>query len=1090
MNLFPGHALERGPAQLYLRVQRGGEAAAVLPLLGPGTDARLEVQAHSLIWHREAAGLRVALALRLAHETPAWYWHVGLHNAGEGEAQATLVYAQDLALSRYHALRLNEYYVSQYLDHTPLRDAKQGWVVATRQNLPVDDAHPWCLIGSLRHGEACATDALQLHGLAARTGNGALPGLARGLPSRRQQHEHAMAVVQDAPIVLPPGSSAHTGFFGRLVPDHPEPTTDADLSTVAAALALPDARPPAPTDSGTHHALPLSLFDTAPRLDAQPLHEQDLAELFGTERREAEQEGGMLLSFFTAEHRHVVLQAKEQRVLRPHGHILRSGDAWVPDEAALTSTVWMAGVFHSMVTQGHVALNRLLSTHRSNLGLYRSLGQRLFVEIDGAWHLLDQPSAWEVSPSSVRWYYRHRGGLIRVESSAGVAEHVLQLRLRVLQGPPLRALLSHHLAMDGDDGASGEAVPVRVEAQAVRVMPRPDSDLARRFPDGHFRIQATPGTPLDRVGGDELLYLDGLSRGQPWLCMLAAPALAMDWQITGHLLPEAGPAANDAAGFWQQATAGLRLQLPRHRMAAASVHRLGELMPWLAHNALVHYLSPRGLEQFSGGGWGTRDVCQGPVEYLLALGRLAPLRELLLKVFRAQNADGDWPQWFAFFERDCDSRAGDSHGDIVFWPLLALGQYLLASGDAGVLDEPLPFYAAAADATAQDAPVIEHLRRALRVIEQRRIPGTALAAYGHGDWNDSLQPADPAMRERLCSAWTVTLHAQTLNTLADGLRGVGRTDEAAALAEQANEVAQGFQQHLVVDGVIPGFVHFHAEGGTEHLLHPRDVHTGLRYSLLAMVHAILNDLLTPQQAETHLALIREHLLGPDGARLFDRPMRYRGGEQRFFQRAETSSFFGREIGLMYMHAHLRYAEALWHWGDAQGFFDALCRFNPIGLRELVPSAALRQANCYYSSSDAAFADRYQADAHYEEALHGRVPLEGGWRVYSSGAGIGFSLVLRCLLGLRQAHEALLLDPVMPKALDGLRAELQLLGRSFELRYRVGADGAPVQRLRLNGQPLHFTREPHRYRCGAARVEMERVRELLVEGINRLVVELG
>ena len=111
--------------------------------------------------------------------------------------------------------------------------------------------------------------------------------------------------------------------------------------------------------------------------------------------------------------------------------------------------------------------------------------------------------------------------------------------------------------------------------------------------------------------------------------------------------------------------------------------RIADIVPWFAHNAFVHYLSPRGLEQYSGGGWGTRDVCQGPVELLLALGRVEPIRDLLLRVMSAQNADGDWPQWFMFFERDRDVRAGDSHGDIVFWPVLALAQYLIASGDKG-----------------------------------------------------------------------------------------------------------------------------------------------------------------------------------------------------------------------------------------------------------------------------------------------------------------------------------------------------------------------------------------------------------------------
>ena len=88
--------------------------------------------------------------------------------------------------------------------------------------------------------------------------------------------------------------------------------------------------------------------------------------------------------------------------------------------------------------------------------------------------------------------------------------------------------------------------------------------------------------------------------------------------------------------------------------------------------------------------------------------------------------------------------------------------------------------------------------------------------------------------------------------------------------------------------------------------------------MLPWIHAIGADLLTPEQARHHLDLIEEHLLGPDGARLFDRPVSYVGGPMTVFQRAEASTFWGREIGLMYMHAHLRYAEALARVGDGDG----------------------------------------------------------------------------------------------------------------------------------------------------------------------------
>jgi len=78
---------------------------------------------------------------------------------------------------------------------------------------------------------------------------------------------------------------------------------------------------------------------------------------------------------------------------------------------------------------------------------------------------------------------------------------------------------------------------------------------------------------------------------------------------------------------------------------------------------------------------------------------------------------------------------------------------------------------------------------------------------------------------------------------------------------------------------------------------------------------------------------------------------------------------------------------------------------PIGIRELVSSARPRQANCYYSSSDAAFDDRYQASAEYERVARGTIALEGGWRVYSSGAGIALGLIWRRFLGLNIEWDA-------------------------------------------------------------------------------------
>jgi cellobiose phosphorylase len=1102
LNLFLGNEVEGGPANLWLRRHGAGTVEAI-PLLGPlGPLQPLRHQAAPPPDHTvheasgEWQGLHLRLQLRLAASEPAWFWHVSVQNRTSVAQTVDLVHAQDIGLSAYSAIRLNEHYVSHYIDLTPLQHERHGVVLAARQNLAVAGRHPWALVGSLRRGIAFATDGLQVQGLALRAGR--LPqGIAQGLPGQRLQHEHALLAIQDATLTLAPGQQAELGFFGRVQADHPAATASGDLALVDTTLALPEAQGFAPAPAAAARAAgavspvspvsPVSavsagsLFSHAPMLLALDLDRADIDALFGTARRHEERDDDALLSFFHGDHCHVVLRAKELLVQRPHGHILRSGAHLVPDETALTSTTWMAGVFHSMVTQGHVSINRFLSTVHSWLGLFRSHGQRIFVQIGGVWQQLGVPSAFEIEPAACRWVYKHAGGLIEVRSRALAAPHALELELRVLAGDPLHWLVTHHIALGDDDGSTALRVPRRVTAAGVFIGVPKGSSLAARFGRGGFRISALPGSRFERVGGDELLFGDGASRGQPFVCIASAAVASFGLRIVGRLI-RARAAAVDAVALPQWT-------VPADSPWAGDMARLTDVLPWYLHNALVHYLAPRGLEQYSGGGWGTRDVCQGPLEMLLALGRPEPVRDLLLRVFAAQNADGDWPQWFSFFERERDLRAGDSHGDIVFWPLLGLARYLIASEDAALLDESVPFFAASGS-RLDGACVWQHVERALAVIRTRRIAGTHLAAYGHGDWNDSLQPADPALRERLCSAWTVTLHHQVFSLLASALHGIGRVEAATALAAEAAQVQADFQRLLVVDGVVTGYALFPPGQPAHMLLHPSDRLTGVRYSLLPMMHAILENMLSPEQARTHLGLIEAHLLGPDGARLFDRPLPYRGGPEQLFQRAETSAFFGREIGVMYTHAHLRYAEALAHLGEAQRFFDALCKSHALGLRERVPSASLRQSNCYFSSSDAAFSDRYEAGRNYGRVAAGSVALNGGWRIYSSGPGIAIGLVVGSLLGVRRGKSVLIVDPVMPPALDGLRARLPICGQSVDVLYRVGTTGCGPVRLELNGSQLPFTRGANPYRNGAAEVSMAVFASRLTANANLLVVHLG
>jgi cellobiose phosphorylase len=1093
LSLFIGNEVEGGPANIYLR--RLGKSIEWMPLLGPRSATRFvrPVAGDSLSGEGEWLGIRYWVALRLAQRSGAWFWHVRLENSSTSAQEVDLTYAQDLALAPYGAVRMNEFYVSQYIDHTALIDLKHGAVIASRQNAAVDGRYPWSLIGSLRSGSSYATDALQFYRLTARSG-AAPVALLRDLPGSRLQHEHSMAAVRDVPIHLAPRARVDAGFFGCFVPDHSRATSTADLERLSATLALPEASPLAREAAVGADALPASasasLFSTAALLNGEELDLAALQKLFGADWRHQELTvRGDLASFFYGTDRHVVLQAKELEVLRPHGHLLRTGSHLTPDESALTSTVWMSGVFNSMLTQGHVSINRMLSTTRSYLGLFRSHGQRVFIDIDAQWHLLHLPSVFEMAPAACRWIYRFQESLIEVRVAASSNPHELTVSIEVRSGVARRFLISHHVALNGDDGNAAGALHWQQDSDGISLLPAPGSEIAQRFPDGSFRMLPQPGTQFAQVGSDELLYADGRSRQQPFLIVVTAPASTVGLRIRGRLVdpptppPLRAPTENDLLPTMRSTPAA-------HSALSAHAARLIDIAPWFAHNAWVHYLSPRGLEQYSGGGWGTRDVCQGPMELLLALGQTAPIRDLLLRVMRQQNPDGDWPQWFMFFERERNIRPGDSHGDIVFWPLLALAQYLLACGDGDLLNERVPFFDARTATPEESATVWEHAQRALALIQRRVIGGTSLAAYGHGDWNDSLQPADPALREHMCSAWTVTLHYQTLTTLAQALHSLDREPDAVRLSEWAKQVHADFQRLLIVDGVLTGYAVFDGKSDARYLLHPRDHSTGVQYSALAIIHAILEDMLTPEQTRQHLNIIDEQLSGPDGVRLFDRPMAYHGGTQRLFQRAETATFFGREIGLMYTHAHLRYAQAMAHIGAAERFFKALCQANPIGLRTLVEPATPRQSNCYYSSSDAAFADRYHASDEYGRVARGAIALDGGWRVYSSGAGIALGLIMRRFLGLSVESAHLSIDPVMPPALDGLRVHTRLGADPIEVRYRVGAAGCGVSGIELNGTALKFNQRANPHRPGAAEVTSSAFRAALKGGQNVLQITIG
>lgn len=440
---------------------------------------------------------------------------------------------------------------------------------------------------------------------------------------------------------------------------------------------------------------------------------------------------------------------------------------------------------------------------------------------------------------------------------------------------------------------------------------------------------------------------------------------------------------------------------------------------------MIHLTVPHGLEQTAGAAWGTRDVCQGPVEFLLALEHDAVVKDILRTVFAQQyQSRGSWPQWF-MFEPYSQIQDPNSHGDVIVWPLKALCDYIECSNDLAFLDETVPWRREDNFLKTECGDTIAvHVAKLLATALGRFMPGTHLMRYGEGDWNDTLQPADPGLREKLVSSWTVALFYQQVRRYADILRRRGQDAEGAELEALADNIRADFNRLLMRDGVVAGYGLFESEGAEpELLLHPSDLRTGVKYSLIPMTCAIIGGLFTDEQARRHMELIRKHLLFPDGVRLMDKPLPYHGGVERLFRRAELSAFFGRETGLMYVHAHLRYCEAVGGLGDAEALWRGLAVANPISVTSRLGHASARQSNAYFTSSDAAFRDRYEASAQWERVAAGSVAVDGGWRIYSSGPGLFVHLLLTGALGLRRRFGERIFEPRLPPSLDGLTFEM-------------------------------------------------------------------
>lgn len=996
LNQFIGQEIDGAVNNIYLRIFEN-DKIQYYPLVGKESNSSFLIGKSQAKWIGRVSG--VSYEVKLSLTNTSWFWEVQLDAVSK---KIDLVYVNDIGLADNETLRSNEAYNSQYINHQVIKN--DGFKIFSRQSQLQTTGYPALETGALGDFSVTGylTDGFQFFGKSFKTTRKPEALEKLEFDNEIYQYEMALIAMKTNRILL---NGKKTVTFYEVY--HPNSET-LKFDTL-------DKIPDISDEILTEVTLTNPKIIMNQQINGRLLSNKELQQYY-PEIKFKEVINNQLLSGFTTQNTHFVSLAKELLVEREHGEIFLSGNSKSIKNRGLATSSFIYGLFNAQVVIGNTTMNKFLSNQRDHLNLHQISGQRIFIKIAEDYQMLGIPSIFEMGYNFAEWTYIFPDDTLVVRNFTANQENSIQLEIQSLSGKIYEMLIFNQVVMDELEYKSCLYLENR-NPQIYDFKAGKESTSQIGNPDLCYRMHFDQEVLKLKNGS----LFDGETYVEDSLVIFSAKVSKLKLKMTGSL--DGSIDTSEFLDFTQEKQeykAYIENQLLnrfKFKSKDKKLEKLNTILPWYTHDMLIHYLSPHGLEQYGGAAWGTRDVSQGPVEFFLATQQFEVTREILLEIFSHQfEDDGTWPQWFMFDEYQ-PIFSGESHGDVIVWPILAVGEYLEQTGDLSLLSEQVPFVSRTTQRFTEDtASIYEHLQKELQYIKDHFLKGTHLSIYGNGDWDDTLQPANSNLKEKMTSSWTDALTYQALQKFAQAIRIVKPT-ESKTLEELSSKIKADFEKYLISDGIISGFALQNKDGNFEPIIHPNDTKTNIQYRFLPLNRSIISEISDFEHVKQNLELINQHLIFNDGVRLMNHSPEYHGGISKHFKRAEQAANFGREIGLLYVHAQIRYVEALAKVGKVKEAWHALEQTIPVGLQDIVNNAEPRQANVYFSSSDGDFKTRYEAEKNFEKLKSGEVGVKGGWRLYSSGPGIFTNQVITHLAGIEMRAEGLKISPSIPANMD-------------------------------------------------------------------------